>query len=54
MTNKNITAADLEEWKKVFEDASKDPDFKIFTHFEIQIEKIDFDENIDLKDAINE
>lgn len=32
---------DLEAWRKVFEDAAKDPDFKIFTHKDVSIEVID-------------
>lgn len=33
---------DLENWRQIFEDASKDPDFKIFTHetVEIKIQKL--------------
>src|SRR5271163_3776100 len=31
------TMEDLEAWRKVFEEAQKDPDFKIFTHPNIDI-----------------
>lgn len=30
---------DLENWQKIFEDASKDPDFKIFTHSAVSVER---------------
>jgi hypothetical protein len=36
----NPTAEDLNTWRGVFEDASKDPDFKIFTHEAVEIETI--------------
>ena len=32
---------DLENWRQVFEEASKDPDFKIFTHKDVSVEVID-------------
>jgi len=35
------TTEDLEQWRKVFEDAAKDPDFKIFTHEHVNIEVLD-------------
>lgn len=35
------TKEDLDEWRKVFEDAEKNGDFKIFTHPHITIERID-------------
>jgi hypothetical protein len=31
---------DLEKWREVFEEAQKDPDFKIFTHPAVEIEVI--------------
>lgn len=31
---------DLENWRKVFEEASLDPDFKIFTHKDVNVEVI--------------
>lgn len=35
------TIEDLEEWRRIFEEASKDPDFKIFTHKDVNIEVIE-------------
>lgn len=35
------TIEELEQWRQVFEDAAKDPDFKIFTHKDVSIEVID-------------
>lgn len=35
------TVEDLEQWRQVFEDAAKDPDFKIFTHKDVSIDVID-------------
>lgn len=37
------TVEELENWRKVFEEAKNDPDFKIFTHDAVQIEHIDID-----------
>ena len=34
------TVDDLQRWKDVFEEASKDPDFKIFTHPAVEISVI--------------
>lgn len=31
---------DLEAWRNVFEEAANDPDFKIFTHPNVEIEVI--------------
>lgn len=39
------TATDLEEYRKVFEMAQNDKDFKIFTHSSIQVEEIKFSPN---------
>ena len=38
--NYQQTLADLEEWRKVFEQAVGDEDFKIFTHAQVHIEQI--------------
>lgn len=35
------THEELEEWRQVFEEASKDPDFTIFTHKDVEIEVIE-------------
>lgn len=35
------TVEELEEWRQIFEDAAKDPDFKIFTHKDVNIEVIE-------------
>jgi hypothetical protein len=32
---------DLEQWRKIFEEAQNDPNFKIFTHNAVNIEVID-------------
>lgn len=34
------TFEDLEQWRKVFEEAKDDPDFKIFTHPEVEVNVI--------------
>lgn len=34
------TKEDLEAWRQVFEEAQKDPDFKIFTHAEVHVEQV--------------
>lgn len=34
------SASDLETWRQIFEEAKNDPDFKIFTHSEVNIEQI--------------
>lgn len=39
--NYSPSVEELEEWKSIFERASKDPDFKIFTHSKVSIEVID-------------
>jgi hypothetical protein len=36
------TAADLEAWRQVFEDAQYDKDFKIFTHSSVEVQQIKF------------
>ena len=38
----NPTAEDLNTWREVFEEASKDKDFKIFTHEAIEVERIPY------------
>lgn len=40
---------DLENWRKVFEDAANDPDFKIFTHPEVEISVINIGKIIDVE-----
>jgi hypothetical protein len=35
------TAEDLDTWKKIFEEAMDDSDFKIFTHENVTVEVID-------------
>lgn len=40
------TTEDLNAWREVFESASKDPDFKIFTHKDVNIEVIPLDKVI--------
>jgi len=35
---------DLENWRNIFKDAEKDPNFQIFTHKDISIETIDVGE----------
>lgn len=40
------TVEDLKEWKQVFEDAAKYPDFKIFTHKDVDIQVIDINDVI--------
>lgn len=34
------TPMDLENWQKIFEEAERDPDFKIFTHDAVTIERV--------------
>src|SRR5574338_561377 len=34
------SVSDLEKWREVFEEAKKDPDFKIFTHPAVEIDVI--------------
>jgi hypothetical protein len=36
------TAADLEAWRNIFEEAAYDKDFKIFTHSNVEVEQIKF------------
>jgi hypothetical protein len=38
--NYKPTYEDLETWRKVFEDAQKDPDFKVFTHSAVDVSVI--------------
>ena len=35
------TIEDLENWRDIFSQASKDPDFKIFTHKDVHVEVIE-------------
>jgi hypothetical protein len=35
------TMEDLENWRNIFDQASKDPDFKIFTHKDVHVEVIE-------------
>lgn len=35
------TFEELEQWRDIFEEAAKDPDFKIFTHKDVFVETID-------------
>ena len=35
------TPEDLNQWREVFDQAAKDPDFKIFTHKDVHVEVID-------------
>jgi hypothetical protein len=34
------TPKDLEDWRDIFEDATNDPDFKIFTHPGVEVKSI--------------
>ena len=43
------TADDLKAWRDVFEDAQKDPDFKIFTHPDVDISVIKLGDIIAVK-----
>lgn len=36
--------ADLEEWRQVFENAKGNPDFKIFTHDAVEIQRVKLEE----------
>lgn len=38
------SVADLEEWRQVFENAQGDPDFKIFTHDAVEIQRVEMSE----------
>lgn len=40
---------DLENWRKLFEDAVGDPDFKIFTHPDVEIEVVPVGKIIDVE-----
>lgn len=40
------TTQDLENWQEIFKEAEGNPDFKIFTHSAITIEKIKIQDNI--------
>ena len=40
------TPYDLEAWREVFEQAKGDPDFKIFTHSAISIDKVNLDDDV--------
>lgn len=35
------SAEELEQWRLVFEEAAKDPDYKVFTHDAVNVEVID-------------
>lgn len=39
----NPSVEDLEAWRDIFEEASHDPDFKIFTHEGIEVEQLEYD-----------
>jgi acetyl-CoA acetyltransferase len=43
------TCEDLEKWRDVFEDAKGDPDFKIFTHHNVEVEVIHVGKIIDVE-----
>lgn len=43
------TLEDLENWRKLFEDATNDPDFKIFTHPSVEIEIIPVGKIVDVE-----
>ncbi len=36
------TEADLENWRRIFEEAKHDPDFKIFTHDQVSVTSLEF------------
>jgi co-chaperonin GroES (HSP10) len=36
------TEADLENWRRIFEEAKSDPDFKIFTHDQVSVTNLEF------------
>ena len=43
------TVEDLEAWRAVFEEAAKDPDYKIFTHPEVDVSVIKIGDIIAVK-----
>lgn len=45
----NPTPDELDEWRKVFEEAAKDGDFKVFSHESVTIEKFYPSGNVEIK-----
>jgi hypothetical protein len=43
------TAEELEQWRKIFEEAQNDPDFKIFTHDAINVTQLEVGPNSEIK-----
>jgi hypothetical protein len=43
------TAEDLEQWRRIFEEAQNDPDFKIFTHDAINVTQLEVGPNSEFK-----